>query len=113
MVAFGEGLRVVQLLKAADAGRVVLTPSLPRAELCALARSDLERATSYVRVLQHGQAPRGYLAFCAATLVLGFRALALLEVTPGARVAVEDVDRLVRRVSAGSDELDLSALAAG
>lgn len=95
MVAFGEGLRLVRLLRSVDAGRVVLTASLPRDEVCALARSDLDRATGYVRVLQHGHAPAGYRTFCAATLMLGFRSLETLCAQPGRKPSVEEIERLV------------------
>ena len=83
MGSFGEGLQLINILKDAgdDArdGRVYLPPSVPRAELLALARTDLEDAHRYVQALQRGGAPRGYLAFTGLSLMLAFAALDRLE----------------------------------
>ncbi|MFZ5442649.1 MAG: squalene/phytoene synthase family protein [Myxococcota bacterium] len=112
MIAFGEGLRLVRLLRSVEAGRVVLTESLPRETVAALALEDLDRATSYVRVLQQSSAPRGYRVFCAATLMIGFRTLATLTAQAGRKPTVEELDRLVALAGEVADEeSDLRALA--
>jgi farnesyl-diphosphate farnesyltransferase len=99
MIAFGEGLQLVNILKDAsdDArdGRVYLPPGVSRAEVFALARADLDGANRYVQSLQRGSAPRGYLAFCGISLMLAFASLDRLEQAgPGSKVSREDVARL-------------------
>jgi farnesyl-diphosphate farnesyltransferase len=117
MRSFGEGLQLVNILKDAndDAvdGRVYLPPSVPRAELFALARADLEDANRYVQALQRGGAPRGFLAFTGLSLVLAFAALDRLEAAgAGAKVSRQDVmhlfERLERQLDGGA-VLDLRA----
>ena len=100
MVAFGEGLQLVNILKDsgddAKEGRVYLPPGVPRAEIMALAKEDLDRASSYVAALQQGNAPRGYLAFTALPVMLARAALkALEEKGPGAKVPRTEVARLM------------------
>jgi farnesyl-diphosphate farnesyltransferase len=119
MVAFGEGLQLVNILKDessdAEDGRVYLPPGVSRDEVIALARRDLEAANRYVQALQRGQAPRGYLAFCGLSLVLAFASLDRLEAAgPGAKVSRDEVARLFgllqARLDAG-EQLDLRAVA--
>lgn len=115
MRSFGEGLQLVNILKDAgdDAvdGRVYLPPSVPRAELFALARADLEDANRYVQSLQRGGAPRGFLAFTGLSLVLAFAALDRIEADgAGAKVSRQDVMHLfesLERKLDGGGELDL------
>jgi farnesyl-diphosphate farnesyltransferase len=100
MAAFGEGLQLVNILKDsgddAKEGRVYLPPGVPRADIIALAREDLDRASTYVAALQEGQAPRGYLAFTALPVMLARAALkALEEQGPGAKVPRTEVARLM------------------
>lgn len=99
MIAFGEGLQLVNILKDAsdDArdGRVYLPTDVSKADVFALARADLDGANRYVQSLQRGEAPRGYLAFCGISLMLAFASLDRLEQAgPGAKVSREDVARL-------------------
>jgi farnesyl-diphosphate farnesyltransferase len=99
MVAFGEGLQLVNILKDAGAdahdGRVYLPPGVPRADIFALARRDLEQAQAYVQALQQGGAPRGYVAFTGLSSALAFKALEALESEgPGAKVPREEVARV-------------------
>jgi farnesyl-diphosphate farnesyltransferase len=99
MGSFGEGLQLINILKDAgdDArdGRVYLPPAVPRSELLALARTDLDDANRYVQALQRGGAPRGFLAFTGLSLVLAFAALDLLEARgAGAKVPRQEVMRL-------------------
>ncbi|MGV3625488.1 MAG: squalene/phytoene synthase family protein [Archangium sp.] len=119
MLAFGEGLQLVNILKDAgdDArdGRVYLPPSATREEIFALARADLDLANGYVQALQKGGAPSGYLAFTGLSLGLAFKALDTLEAKgTGAKVSRADVGRffeaLQAELAAGSP-LDLRSLA--
>lgn len=115
MRSFGEGLQLVNILKDAgdDAvdGRVYLPVSVPRAELFALARADLEAANRYVQALQRGGAPRGFLAFTGLSLVLAFAALDRIEADgAGAKVSRQDVMQLfetLERKLDGGGVLDL------
>lgn len=99
-VAFGEGLQLVNILKDsgddAKEGRVYLPTGVPRAEVMALAKEDLDRASAYVAALQAGGAPRGQLAFTALPVMLARAALrALEEQGPGAKVPRTEVARLL------------------
>lgn len=119
MVAFGEGLQLVNILKDAgdDArdGRVYLPPSVSRADIFALARADLDAANGYVQTLQQGGAPSGYLAFTGLSLGLAYKALDTLEARgTGAKVSRDDVGRLFEALQAelaAGAPLDLRALA--
>ena len=111
MRAFGEGLQLVNILKDvgddAKDGRVYLPDSVPRAELFALARADLEDANRYVQALQRGGAPRGFLAFTGLSLVLAFAALDRLEADgAGAKVSRQDVMSLFQSLE---QQLDAGA----
>jgi farnesyl-diphosphate farnesyltransferase len=111
MVAFGEGLQLVNILKDSgdDArdGRVYLPPGVGRPELLELVRADLDAANRYVQALQRGDAPRGDLAFCGLSLVLAYKAVDTLEARgPGAKVSRDEVARLF---TALQDALDASA----
>lgn len=119
MLAFGEGLQLVNILKDAgdDArdGRVYLPSSVRREDIFALARGDLDLANGYVQALQAGGAPSGYLAFTGLSLGLAFKALDTLESKgTGAKVSRADVGRffeaLQSELAAGAP-LDLRALA--
>lgn len=92
MVAFGEGLQLVNILKDAgdDArdGRVYLPGAVAKADIFDLARADLDAANDYVKALQQGGAPKGYLGFTGISLMLAYRALDTLEEKgPGAKVS--------------------------
>ncbi len=100
MVAFGEGLQLVNILKDAgdDArdGRVYLPPQVPKSEIFALARRDLDEAGDYVLTLRRGGAPNGYVAFTGTSVVLANASLDRLEKHgPGSKVTRADVVRLV------------------
>lgn len=109
MRSFGEGLQLVNILKdvgddAVD-GRVYLPAAVPRAELFALARADLEDANRYVQALQQGRAPRGFLAFTGLSLVLAFAALDRLEADgAGAKVSRQEVMDLFQSLERQLDE---------
>ncbi len=119
MVAFGEGLQLVNILKDSgdDArdGRVYLPRATPKADVFALARRDLEAANEYVAALQRGGAPSGFVAFTGLSLVLAFASLDRLErLGPGAKVSRDEVQRLfgtlMADIEAGA-RLDLKARA--
>ncbi|MDH3402496.1 MAG: squalene/phytoene synthase family protein [Acidobacteriota bacterium] len=103
--AFGEGLQLVNILKdSADdrrEGRVFLPAGTDRAEVFALARRDLERATEYCRLLQGAGAPRGVTAFAASPVALARAALDRVEQHgPGARLTRPEVLALHAKVQA-------------
>jgi len=103
--AFGEGLQLVNILKdSADdrrEGRVFLPRGIDRAEVFALARADLERATQYCRLLQSHGAPRGVTAFTASPVALARAALDRVERDgPGAKLSRPEVFALHARVQA-------------
>lgn len=100
MIAFGEGLQLVNILKDAgdDArdGRVYLPTSVAKQDIFDLARSDLDAANEYVKSLQKGGAPKGYLGFTGISLMLAYKALDTLEEKgPGAKVSRLEVARLM------------------
>lgn len=119
MLAFGEGLQLVNILKDAgdDArdGRVYLPPTVSREDIFALARADLDSGNKYVQALQQGDAPSGFLAFTGLSLGLAFKALDTLETKgTGAKVSRADVGRLFEALQgelAAGSPLDLRALA--
>jgi farnesyl-diphosphate farnesyltransferase len=118
MVQFGEGLQLVNILKDsgddAHQGRVYLPPRVTRAELLALTHHDLHAAQRYLHGLQAGEAPRGYVSFCALSLGLAFKAVAALQARgPGTKVPREAVVRFLGALEAALDEggpLDIAAL---
>lgn len=119
MLAFGEGLQLVNILKDAgdDArdGRVYLPTTVSREDIFALARTDLDLANGYVQALQQGGAPSGFLAFTGLSLGLAFKALDTLEARgTGAKVSRADVGRLFEALQAelaAGAPLDLRTLA--
>ncbi len=103
MAAFGEALQLVNILKDAgdDArdGRVYLPPTVPRAEVFALARKDLEASFEYVAALQNAKAPQGFLAFTALPARLAHQALMAIEQRgPGAKVPRTEVALLMEQL---------------
>lgn len=100
MISFGEGLQLVNILKDAgdDArdGRVYLPTAVPKQDIFDLAREDLDAANEYVKSLQKGGAPKGYLGFTGISLMLAYKALDTLEEKgPGAKVSRLEVARLM------------------
>ncbi|MBX3191000.1 MAG: squalene/phytoene synthase family protein [Labilithrix sp.] len=81
--AFGEGLQLVNILKDApsdaEAGRVYVPPSVPRAEVVAIARADLVQARAYVDTLARAGAPPSVRAFCELPLRLAVATIDRLE----------------------------------
>jgi farnesyl-diphosphate farnesyltransferase len=81
--AFGEGLQLVNILKdaAADArhGRVYLPAGVGRAQVFALARTDLDAADEYVLALLTAGAAQGLVAFTALPVLLARATLDRVE----------------------------------
>jgi len=105
---FGEGLQLVNILKdsASDAGdgRTYLPGQVPRTEVLAMARGDLDAAARYVDALQRGKAPSGYLAFTGLSVMLARASLDRLEkIGPGAKVTREDVQAIFTRLTGALD----------
>ena len=106
--AFGEGLQLVNILKdsASDAaeGRRYLPDTVPRAEVLALARTNLRAAADYVLTLQRLNAERGLLAFTALPVELAHATLDRVEAAgPGAKLTRPEVYTLVQRVHRALD----------
>lgn len=100
MVAFGEGLQLVNILKDsgddAKDGRAYLPKGVDRDDVLDLARHDLDCASKYIDALQRGGAPRGYLGFTGISVMLARAALKVLEENgPGAKVSRLEVARLM------------------
>jgi farnesyl-diphosphate farnesyltransferase len=101
--AFGEALQLVNILKDADQdakeGRRYLPAGVPRSEIFALARRDLETAEEYVDVLAAAGGPPGILEFTALPAALAWAALGAVETRgPGAKVSRPEVLRIARHV---------------
>jgi farnesyl-diphosphate farnesyltransferase len=81
--AFGEALQLVNILKdsSSDAreGRSYIPPSVPRADVMALARADLVRANEYVDVLARAGASSHVRTFCELPVRLAEATLDRLE----------------------------------
>jgi farnesyl-diphosphate farnesyltransferase len=106
-VAFGEGLQLVNILKDAgdDAreGRTFLPAGVPRADVIALARRDLDRADAYNAALVRGGAPPGFVAFTSLPAELARRNLDLLEKQgAGAKVPRKEVMQIYARYLAAA-----------
>jgi len=99
--AFGEGLQLVNILKDAPSdareGRVYLPPTVPRADVVALARRDLDRADEYVELLERAGASRGVVTFCELPRRLAVATLDTLE-AGAAKLSREEVMRITSEV---------------
>jgi farnesyl-diphosphate farnesyltransferase len=82
--AFGEGLQLVNILKDAPSdaleGRSYLPLGVPRADVIALARTDLARANDYVNLLRFAGAPTPVQMFCELPVRLADATLDSLSV---------------------------------
>lgn len=101
---FGEGLQLVNILKDSlddsAEGRTYIPPGADRADIVALARTDLESATEYTLALQSGGAPHGIVAFAALPVALAQATLDRLErSSPGAKIGRPEVFRITRQVN--------------
>ncbi|MDX1501942.1 MAG: squalene/phytoene synthase family protein [Thermoanaerobaculia bacterium] len=102
--AFGEGLQLVNILRdsASDRteGRNYLPEEVvPRAEVFARARRDLEAAAEYTLALQRAGGPDGVVSFTAVPILLARATLeAVEEEGPGAKITREQVYALYHGV---------------
>ncbi len=106
--AFGEALQLVNILKDegddAKEGRRYLPEGVPKAEVFAMARGDLETAGEYIETLRGAGAPRGILEFTALPVALAWATLGKVEAKgPGAKISRIEVARIARRVKRALD----------
>ena len=103
--AFGEGLQLVNILKDAPSdareGRSYLPPGVDRAEVMALARTDLARADDYVNVLKLAGASSHVRTFCELPVRLAQATLDRLE-QGAAKLSREEVMKIFGDVTAAS-----------
>lgn len=112
-LAFGEALQLVNILKdeLSDRaeGRVYVPEGVARAELLALARSDLAGARAYIAALERGAARPGFVAFTSLAADLADATLSLLERDgAGAKVPRSQVMELYARHKAVSERAEPS-----
>jgi farnesyl-diphosphate farnesyltransferase len=105
--AFGEGLQLVNILKDAEGdareGRSYLPPGVDRAEVVALARTDLARANDYVNVLKLAGASSHVRTFCELPVRLAEATLDRLE-EGAAKLSREEVMKIFSQVTAASSQ---------
>jgi farnesyl-diphosphate farnesyltransferase len=103
--AFGEGLQLVNILKDAPSdareGRSYLPPGVDRADVMALARTDLARANDYVNVLKLAGASSHVRTFCELPVRLAQATLDRLE-QGAAKLSREEVMKIFGDVTAAS-----------
>src|SRR6266852_2384682 len=101
--SFGEGLQLVNILKDAlsDAseGRRYIPPSVNRADIIELARTDLASATEYTLALQSSGAPNGIISFAALPVALAEATLDKMETSNATKIARPTVFRITRQVN--------------
>jgi farnesyl-diphosphate farnesyltransferase len=105
---FGEGLQLVNILKdsATDAteGRNYLPKGVDRAEVFALARTDLEAAAQYCLAIQRSGGPDGLVAFTALPVELAWATLDKVERKgPGSKISRAEVFFLHKRMHRAID----------
>ncbi len=93
---FGEGLQLVNILKDSGdderEGRRFIPRHIPRDEVFALARQDLQHASRYVAALRAAAAPPGFVAFTDLPLRLAWRTLeCVADSGPGSKVTRAEV----------------------
>lgn len=96
MVAFGEGLQLVNILKDerddAGDGRSYMPEHVARDEIFALAREDGRAQERYVDALRRGRAPRGFIAFTSLCASLASASLDRVEKSgAGSKLSRPDV----------------------
>jgi farnesyl-diphosphate farnesyltransferase len=103
--AFGEGLQLVNILKDAPSdareGRMYLPPGVDRAEVMALARTDLARAVDYVNVLKLAGASSHVRTFCELPVKLAEATLDRLE-EGATKLSRDEVMKIFAAVTAAS-----------
>ncbi len=104
MVAFGEHLQLVNILKDqrddAGDGRSYVPKRVPRAEIFALAREDGLAADRYIDALRRGGAPRGFVAFTSLCRSLAAASLDRVEKNgAGSKLSRPDVKSIFERIT--------------
>jgi farnesyl-diphosphate farnesyltransferase len=112
---FGEALQLVNILKdsASDTseGRRYLPRDVDRAEVFALARSDLETAGRYTEHLERASAPRGVVGFNALPMMLAWATLDRVEKQgPGSKLTRAEVGKIVARLEGALDRQAVTEL---
>lgn len=102
---FGEGLQLVNILKDSESdaaeGRRYIAASLPRSEVFALARRDLDAASEYILALQERGGPPGIVGFTALPVELAWATLERVEASgPGAKVSRPEVAAIASALEA-------------
>ncbi len=101
--SFGEALQLVNILKdsASDAteGRYFMPAGIPRDEVFALARRDLEAAAEFTLAVQRAGGPDGVVLFTGLPLELAWATLDRVEEAgPGAKLTRPEVYRIHNRL---------------
>jgi farnesyl-diphosphate farnesyltransferase len=109
---FGEALQLVNILKDSEddraEGRRYLPSGVPRGDVFALARADLEAAGEYIGGLQRAGAPRGIVEFTALPVALAWAALERVESAgPGSKVSRPQLFQISQRVKSALDRDEL------
>jgi farnesyl-diphosphate farnesyltransferase len=112
---FGEALQLVNILKDSawdtGEGRHFLPVESETAEVFALAREDLGKASRYVLLLDQASAPRGVVAFTALPLLLAGATIDRVEEQgPGSKITREEVGEIVARLIDALDQRTVPAL---
>ena len=106
---FGEALQLVNILKDSSVdeteGRSFLPRKVPRSEVFALARTDLEIAGEYTLALQNAGAPRGIVEFCALPAELAWATLRKVEERgPGSKISHLELFAIRKRLEKALDQ---------
>ena len=105
MVAFGEGLQLVNILKDerddAGDGRSYMPKNIPRVEIFALAREDGRAQERYIDALRRARAPGGFIAFTSLCASLASASLDRIEKSgAGSKLTRPDVMSILGAVRA-------------
>jgi farnesyl-diphosphate farnesyltransferase len=106
---FGEALQLVNILRDSSVdvteGRSFLPRKVPRSEVFALARADLEIAGEYTLALQNAGAPRGIVEFCALPAELAWATLRKVEERgPGSKISHLELFAIRKRLERALDQ---------
>jgi hypothetical protein len=86
-------------------GRSFLPRKVPRSEVFALARADLEIAGEYTLALQNAGAPRGIVEFCALPAELAWATLRKVEERgPGSKISHMELFAIRKRLEKALDK---------
>ena len=108
VIAFGEGLQLVNILKDSEddarCGRKFLPSGVDLGTVFGLARQNLREAEFFVDQLRLADAPQGFIAFSRIPLELAWATLDHVErVGPGSKVTREQVAQILDRITGGNE----------